>query len=227
MQTSDETPAQEQSLGGGDRWRWVIPLCLAALLAVLMLLWLRAQPLSSRVVDLPTALSALGSLAGLAGTVLLAAAIVLSARLRLIESAVGGLDRAYRLHHRLGSLAFALVALHPTLLAWGYVQFSWKQAARLWWPFNAPWTLIAGQAALSILAVAIPITLYVRVRHQVLTWLQRLLGLAFLPAAYHVLYVGGDVSTNTALRRFMQLVIAVGLARLPELVGTRIGKFVV
>ena len=54
MQTSDETPAQEQSLGGGDRWRWVIPLCLAALLAVLMLLWLRAQPLSSRVVDLPT-----------------------------------------------------------------------------------------------------------------------------------------------------------------------------
>jgi hypothetical protein len=91
MQTSDETPAQEQSLGGGDRWRWVIPLCLAALLAVLMLLWLRAQPLSSRVVDLPTALSALGSLAGLAGTVLLAAAIVLSARLRLIESAVGGL----------------------------------------------------------------------------------------------------------------------------------------
>lgn len=214
MKTSDETPAQEQSLGGGDRWRWAIPLCLAALLAVLMLLWLRAQPLSSRVVDLPTALSALGSLAGLAGTVLLAAAIVLSARLRLIESAVGGLDRAYRLHHRLGSLAFALVALHPTLLAWGYVQFSWKQAARLWWPFNAPWTLIAGQAALSILAVAIPITLYVRVRHQVLTWLQRLLGLAFLPAAYHVLYVGGDVSTNTALRRFMQLVIAVGLAAL-------------
>ena len=47
-----------------------------------------------------------------------------------------------------------------------------------------------------------------------LTWLQRLLGLAFLPAAYHVLYVGGDVSTNTALRRFMQLVIAVGLAAL-------------
>ena len=69
----------------------MIPLCLAALLAVLMLLWLRAQPHSSRVVDLPTALSALGSLAGLAGTVLLAAAIVLSARLRLIESAVGGL----------------------------------------------------------------------------------------------------------------------------------------
>ncbi|WP_197283509.1 ferredoxin reductase family protein [Mycobacterium sp. Marseille-P9652] len=214
MQTSDETPAQERSLGGGDRWRWAIPLCLAALLGLLVLLWLRAQPLSSRVVDLPTALSALGSLAGLAGTVLLAAAIVLSARLRLIESAAGGLDRAYRLHHRIGSLAFALVALHPTLLAWGYAQFSWKRAARLWSPFNVPATLIAGQVALTLLTVAIVITLYVRVRHQVLIWLQRLLGLAFLPAAYHALYVGGDVSTNPALCRFMQLVIGVGLAAL-------------
>lgn len=197
---------------------------MAVLLGVLLVLWASARPLASRFVNRPAALGAISSLAALAGTVLLSMTIVLSARLRLVERGAGGLDRVYRFHHRLGAVAFALLALHPCLLAWRYAHVSWDRSAALWRPDPADLALAGGQVALYGMAVAITATMWWSVRHQVLVWLQRALGVLFLPAAWHVFHAGGDSARYGPLRWYLGLVVAAGLASL--LAHTFAGKVV-
>jgi len=155
--------------------------------------------------------------------VLFSAAIVLSARLRFTESAAGGLDREYRIHHWVGGLAFAFLALHPTLLAWRYAQVGWRRAGQLWSPSDSELAVIAGQLSLYGMAIAIVLTVYATVRYQVLVWTQRVLGALYLPAAYHVLYAGGDVSVDSALRWYMTGVLSLGACAL--VFHTILGRF--
>jgi predicted ferric reductase len=196
-----------------------------AVLAAVTLLWLQARPWATRTVNTPARLGAAAAWTGLAGTVLWALSLVLAARVRLLEALAGGLDRVYRLHHRIGALAFAMVAAHPSLLAWRYGRASWDRAAELWWPSSTV-EVLAGQVALAAMVVAIVITFYVHVRHQVFVWVQRMLGVAFVPAAYHVLYVGGDVTEDRTLRTAVQAIVVLGLVALVArtLLGRVVGR---
>lgn len=190
---------------------WPALVVFAGLVVILVALWFRARPWSDRTSTASTSLGAASSLAALTGTLALVVTIVLSARLRLVESAAGGLDRVYRFHHWLGATAFALLAFHPTLLAWRVADVSWRRAGELWYPEAGDWVLTAGQIALYAMTVAMILTVYVQLRHQALVWVQRILGIAFLPAAYHVVRTTGDVRTDDALRVYMILILAVGL----------------
>lgn len=154
--TSDGEPVTGYGRTDGSA-RWV-PAGLALLLGMMTVLWLR-QTTFGRPTDIPGWLGALSALAALNGTVLLSAALVLSARLRFLESAAGGLDRQYRAHHWVGGWALALLLVHPTLLAWRYAQFSWKRAAQLWWPGNQDMFVVAGQLALYGMAAAAGVSL--------------------------------------------------------------------
>ena len=198
------------------RWPAGSPLAIAiaALLGLLTVLWIRARPLESRIVNRPAALGALSAYAALAGTVLLSLTIVLSARWRIVERSTGGLDRAYRRHHQLGAIAFSLLALHPSLLAWRYAHVSWARAAELWRPDPDELALAAGQLALYGMAIAIAVTMWVAVRHGVLVWLQRLMGVLFVPAAWHVFRAGGDTSSYRPLRWYLIAVVAAGVSAL-------------
>ena len=101
------------------------------------------------------------------------------------------------------------------MLAWRNATTAWNRAAQLWWPTptTGDWALAAGQLAQYAMAVALTVTVFVRVRHQVLVWLQRILGAAFLVAAYHVLSVGGVVSSYRPLRWYMIGVLTAGPPR--------------
>jgi len=182
--------------------RWLVVFVGASLVG-LGLLWLRARPWASRTVNRPAVLGAAAGLSGLVGTVLLAWTIVLSARLRLVEAAAGGLDKVYRLHHRLGGVTFAVLALHPVLLSWRYAQVSWDRAAELWWPNGGGWYLRLGQLALYGLAAGMVATLYLSLRHRAMVWVQRGLGVLFVPAALHAFGVGGDLAEDPALRWYV------------------------
>lgn len=217
------TPRTSRAAAAGEasiRTGWGLPptapllVALAVLLAVLALLWVQARPLSSRFVNRPATLGAMSGALSLVGTVLLSSTIVLSARLRFVERSAGGLDRVYRVHHRLGALSFTLLALHPSLLAWRYAQVSWPRSAELWRldPSDVP--LLAGQVSLYGMAIGVAITMFWAVRHQVMLWTQRLLGLLFLPAGYHVLRMGGDVDSDPALRLYMAVIVAAGVLAL-------------
>jgi predicted ferric reductase len=194
--------------------RWAAGAVVLVVVALTTLLWFDARPWVTRTVNTPARLGAASSFAAVQGTVLLSLTILLSARHRFVEGVVGGLDRVYRIHHWLGAVAFALLAFHPSLLAWRYSQVSWRRAAHLWLPAASDLALTAGQFALWVLCAGMVVTVFLRVRHSVLLWTQRLLGAAFVPAAWHVLRVGGDVGNDPALRRFMFVVCAVGLAAL-------------
>ncbi len=195
---------------------------ITALLVGLAVLWVRARPWNSRFVNTPATFGAISSATSLAGTVLLSATIVLSARLRFVERSAGGLDRVYRFHHRLGAVSFSLLALHPVLLAWRYAQVSWPRAAELWRPALGDTALLSGQLALWGMVVAMTVTMFVAVRHQVLLWTQRLLGVLFVPAAFHVFRIGGDVGSDPALRWYVGVIVAAGLLAL--LVHTVAGR---
>lgn len=207
--STERRPRGRTAPAGGPLWASV-----AVLLGVLLWLWASARPLGSRFVNRPATLGAISSLAALTGTVLLAMTIVLTARLHLVERGAGGLDRVYRFHHRLGAAAFALLALHPSLLAWRYAHVSWDRSAALWRPDPTDLALAAGQVALYGMAVAIAATMWCSVRHQVLLWLQRALGVLFLPAAWHALHAGGDSAERGPLRWYLGAVVALGLAAL-------------
>ncbi len=196
---------------------------LAILLGVLAVLWVQARPFSSRLVNRPAAFGAVSGAMSLVGTVLLSSTIVLSARLRIVERSAGGLDRVYRFHHRLGAVSFSLLALHPALLAWRYAQVSWSRAAELWRPDPGDLALLSGQVALYGMAIGMAITMFSTVRHQVLLWTQRMLGVLFLPAVYHVFRVGGDVGSSTALRSYVGAIVAAGVVAL--VVHTVAGRF--
>lgn len=173
-------------------------------------------------VNTPAKLGALSALAALVGLLWFSLTIVLSARLRVLEGPFGGLDRVYRAHHRLGAVAFALLALHPVFLAWRYAQVSWARAAEVWRPTSGDWSLVAGQVALYVMAAGMVVTVYVVVRHQTFVRVQRLLGATVLPAAFHALRVGGDTSTYEPLRWYVWGVTAVAVAAL--VVHTLLGR---
>ncbi len=186
-------------------------------------LWLRARPWESRTFSGAAKLGAAAGLAGVLGTALLAMTIVLSARLRFLETPTGGLDRMYRFHHAAGTIAFCLLLVHPSLLAWKYAQASVMRAAHLWFP-STDWALTAGQVALYLMVPLMITTLFVTVRHQVFIWTQRALGIVFIPAAYHVLWAGGDTRNYSPLRAAMAAIVVSGLIAL--VFHTFLGRFV-
>lgn len=189
-------------------------IALTALIAPTVILWINARPLSTRTVNAQATLGAVSSLAAVVGTALFAIAVVMSSRLAAIESLAGGLDRLYRLHHRIGSLAFVLVALHPGLLATRYAQSSWHRAAHLWRPTASDIALTSGQVALWVMTAGMVMTLYGRMRHQRLVWTQRVLGLMLVPGAWHAFRIGGDVGNYRPLRIYLGVLVALGLAAL-------------
>lgn len=197
----------------------------AGLEGLLLVLWLTADSWSGRTTDGAQWLGTISSFAALSGMMLFTVTVVLSARLRFVESLIGGLDKVYRTHHVLGALAFALIVVHPAFLAWKYAHISLERAAHLFGP-STRWPLLAGQIALGVMIPAMVVTLYVTVRHQTLVALQRSLGLAMVPAAYHSLFAGGDSVRSAPLRFYLALLCALGFAALAKhsLLGNKLDR---
>ena len=74
-------------------------------------------------------LNTLGQLAGIWGLALLLVATMLCCRVPGFDVPFGGLTKLWKLHHRLGSLAFILLLAHPILLAPGAAGISLQASA--------------------------------------------------------------------------------------------------
>jgi len=176
----------------------------------LTVVWSQA-PTAMRWSGRAAVLGSLSAITALTGTALFSVSVVLSARLRVLERSGAGLDRQLRWHHRLGGVSFALLSAHPVLLAWRSASRSWDQAAAWWRPAWGDRPLLAGQAALVVLAAGLAVTVFVPVRHQVFVVVQRALGVALVLGAAHALTVGGSTGTYGPLRWYVGLVLAAGL----------------
>ena len=187
------------------------PLAVATLCALPVALWLASAPLDTRFGGRYATLTSIAVALAYAGTAAFALNLVLGARLRIVAWLFGGLDRMYDAHRATGKVAFALLLGHVVLILAGRATISSSTALDLLVP-GAGWTVFAGVLAFGAMTVAIALTLFVRLGHEVFVYVQRSFGLAFLLATYHVFTTSGAQDESIALNLYLVVLATLGLA---------------
>jgi predicted ferric reductase/mono/diheme cytochrome c family protein len=187
------------------------PLVLAALSAAPVVIWAGSTPLDERFTGSFAALTSVAVACALAGTSAFALNLVLGARLRLVAALFGGLEPMYRAHRATGRLAFALLLAHVVLILAARATVSTDAALSLLGP-GAGWTVFAGVLAFGAMTVAIALTLFVRLGHEVFVYVQRSFGFAFLGATYHVFTTSGAKADSRLLNAYLATLATLGLA---------------
>jgi predicted ferric reductase len=189
--------------------RWGYP-AIFLLAAVPFIIWLLMQPLSTRFPSLGTALTSLGQLSSLTGLVIFSITFVLNTRLEFLEDFFGGQDRVYQAHHTIGTIAFALLVMHPLLLSYKYLQISLKSAITFLIP-GADFAINFGIYALLVMEILLIITFYIRLKYNKWKFTHEFLGMAFLLASLHIFFISSDISRSVALRFYILAFVAIGL----------------
>jgi predicted ferric reductase len=186
-------------------------LALLALTVLPVALWLGSGSLADRFDGSYRSLTSVAVILAYAGTAAFALNLVLGARLRPIAALFGGLDGMYRAHRWNGQLAFGLLFGHVVLMLAGRATISAGSTLDLLGP-GAGWTVFAGVLAFSGLTVAIALTLFGRLGHEVFVYVQRSFGVVFILAAFHALATKGTTHDSGALTVYLAALASVGLA---------------
>jgi predicted ferric reductase len=187
------------------------PLLLLSLCVTPLVLWAFAEPLDSRFQGRYQTLTSIAVLLALAGTVAFALNLVLGARLRPVEALFGGLERMYKAHRLNGQIAFLLLLGHVVFILASRATISTSTALDLLRP-SAGWTVFAGVLAFAGMVVAIVLTLFVRMGHELFVYVQRSFGIVFLGATYHVFTTDGARDDSQALNLYMASLATLGIA---------------
>src|ERR687891_985191 len=186
-------------------------LVVGVLCAVPLALWAGSVSLSSRFDGRYATLTSLATLAAYAGTSAFALNLVLGARLRPVEAFFGGLERMYDVHRLNGEIAFTLLLGHVVLILASRATISTEAALDLLQP-SAGWTVFAGVLAFAGMTVAIVLTLFVRLGHELFVYVQRSFGVVFLGATYHVFTSSGARADEPVLNVYMASLATLGIA---------------
>lgn len=200
------------------------------LCAIPVVFWLNLHNIS-KIETFGDIVFALGQLAGIVGLVLYSINLVLTTRLKFLESLFGGLNRVYIAHHIIGGLALLLLVFHPLLLALRYVGASAYEAFLLLLPNGLgpitalfddsaaehaavlyQWAVFFGIIAFWGLVVLLTITFFVKLPYRIWLFIHKFLGLAFFFAGLHILFVGSDMARSPALKVYLLTMVALGLA---------------
>jgi predicted ferric reductase len=155
-------------------------------------------------------LTSIGVICALVGTTAFALNLVLGARLRWAEAMFGGLGAMYDAHRINGQLAFGLLSSHVVLILASRATLSPDAVLALLAP-GAGWTAFAGVLAFAALTIAIGLTLFVRLGHEVFVYVQRTFGFTFLLASYHVFTTDAAKASSPALAWYLAGVATIGL----------------
>jgi predicted ferric reductase len=131
--------------------------------------WLVMKPLELRFSDAFFTLTSIGQISGLLGVTLFSLTLILSARLHFMEEYFGGLDRVYRVHSYLGTIAFLLLLIHPLVLAIRLIPLSVVDAAKSLL-LGSDWAVNFGILSLLLMMSLLGITFYMKWRFQYLYW---------------------------------------------------------
>ena len=171
-----------------------------------LLLWARAAPVGLRFGDATATLRSLAVLCGLAGIVAFSCNLVVGARIASIEPFFGGLDKMYRIHHRIGLVSFNLLVAHGVLMiASAAATGSFDAAVRL--VFATSWTVSLGALALAGMIVVMGLTLYAHVNHEMFLWVHRFFGLVFALGALHAFRTPGTKALSPALTIYLAIFV--------------------
>ena len=188
------------------------PLVLVVICAVPMALWLRAAPVEPRFSTSTLALTSTAVLCAFAGMAAFAMNLVLGARIRPVEKLFGGLERMYRIHRVNGQIAFVLLAAHAFLIFASRVTVSVASGFDLVTP-RSGLTIFSGFVALTLMGIALVLTLFVRLGQEVFVYVQRAFGFVFLLAAYHVFTTqNGAKALSPSLNWYTAALATAGIA---------------
>src|SRR5918996_857442 len=186
-------------------------LVVGVICAVPLALWAGSVALDSRFDGRYATLTSLATLAAYAGTSAFALNLVLGARLRPVEALFGGLERVYDVHRVNGQVAFALLLGHVVLILASRATISTSTALDLLQP-GAGWTVFAGVLAFAGMTIAIALTLFARLGHELFVYVQRSFGVVFLGATYHVFTTNGALEDAPVLNVYMASLATLGIA---------------
>jgi|APTNR8051073442_1049403.scaffolds.fasta_scaffold01768_10 predicted ferric reductase len=184
-----------------------------------LLLWLfteSAEPRGHRFFSGTNLINA-GQLAGLVGMAMLSIAFVLSSRARFLEDYFGGLDKMYRLHHRLGQTAFVLLLIHPIAHALRFVPDRIGSALLFLLPTHEKLAVDLGSYAFWSLLLLMTLTLFVKIPYDKWKLSHKFLGLVLIIGTIHMLTVESTrgrpvaVMENPILRYYMLGLAALGV----------------
>jgi predicted ferric reductase len=163
-----------------------------------------------RFMDINSAATSLGQIAGLWGMVLFSLVLILSSRLKFLDHLFYGLNNAYNFHHRLGAIAFALILFHPVFLAVKFIRLSLRDAALFFLPGQNP-AVSYGIFALGLMMILIVLTFYIRMKYHRWKFSHKFMVVVFLFAVLHAFFITSDISRDNTLRYYILGLAAFGL----------------
>lgn len=203
-------------------WLLIFLFCL-----IPIILWAIINDLSSEFVTSYGTFSSLGKLFGLIGFVLYAINLLLAVRHRWFENFFQGLNRVYIAHHITGGLALAFVLFHPLFLTIRYIDLkaaeTFGDAAVFLWirSINTSLSYIEFQDAIAVnagiiafwgMVVLLIITFFVKLPYRFWLFTHRFLGVAFIFALLHIIFITSDTSQSLMLKSYLVLWGIIGLA---------------
>lgn len=175
-----------------------------------VIIWSFMESFGLRFLDFNSITTSIGQILGLIGMALFSINLILSGRLKILDRFFKGLDKVYKNHGRIGSLAFSLILFHPIFLVVKYLSFSIKQAGLFFVPFlNIPVTW--GIISLFLMIILISFTFYIKLKYHVWKMSHKFMILSFAFSVLHVFFITSDVSRNLFLKYYILSLAAVGL----------------
>src|SRR4051794_4597431 len=180
--------------------------------------WLLVGPVGERF-EGHAALHSIANLSAFFAIATWAVNLVLASRLHFIERALGGLEKLYYVHRRLGVLVVVLAVDHAVFLS----LYARGDALDLYLP-SAGWSTFSGVIALLALLGLVSASLVTRLEYQTFLRAQRLLGGAFVVGAFHAIAVRGTAASSAVLTVYLACLAAAGATSLGYRVfGARLG----
>ena len=144
----------------------------------------------------------LAKIGSMGTTLLMCWALVLAARLRVVERLFGGLDKVYKAHRRIGEAALYFIVLHPILLAvnpeFDFVRFFWIDPL----PGEAGHYYVARMTGLVALAALIALTslsLWVSMPYNYWKQTHNFFGLVLVLVIFHGVVAQGEIMSYPVL----------------------------
>ncbi len=178
---------------------WII--LLVSMVTLPVLSWASKAPFIEAIGSTFFIAKLLGQVTGIIGAQLFAFSLILSARLHSLEKLFGGLDRLYDLHHKVGVVAFAFLAVHPIILSFQYIEDSFKDMANFLSPIGNTMPITLGIISLMMMLGLLFLTFYgIAFSYPSLKKAHRFLGVAFFFGFLHVFFIPSSLSTNILLK---------------------------
>lgn len=195
--------------------------------AIPVIRWMMINDFSALFENRFLLISTASKIAAIIGTMLYAINFVLALRASWLESLFGGMNKVYIAHHITGGLALIFVSLHPLFIGLRYINdlsaSSFQSAADALLPdkvvlgegiqkFMESAAVNFGTIAYIGLVVLLLVTFFIKLPYGLWLKTHKFLGVSFLIAGLHIIYISSDVKNDLPLRLYLVVWIGLGLA---------------